>query len=231
MAAYTVGSALSSTTNTDTYAFTAITPAVGDLLVAFIKSGETTATTAVTSNQGISFTRVAQTVYNASVDFVESWVATSLVTSAVSTTLTWTCTGDAANGASRVVGRVSGMSKVNSAAIRQFKESENQSAGTPAPAFDSSALTGNLTFAVMGNETNPATMTTPSGWTERHDVGYNTPPSGLHVCTRDSGFTGTTVTWGSASASEFGAIIIELDTSATAAVVAPHLAVARTTWG
>ena len=226
MATFTAGTALSSTTNTDTYAFTALTPAVGDLLVCFVKSGETTASTAITSDVGgIGFTKIAQTLYNTSADFCDVFVANQLVTSAVSHTLTWTCTGDNANGGSRVVGRVSGMSRTGLDAVRQFKEQENQSAGTPAPAFDTAALTGNLTFAVMVNATNPATMTTPSGWTERHDVGYNTPPSGLHVCTRDSGFTGTTVTWGSASASVFGAVIVELDTSVPPSP--PPLVVAR----
>jgi hypothetical protein len=57
-------------------------------------------------------------------------------------------------------------------------------------------------------------VTEPTGWTEHADTGYNNPTSGMEVASRDSGFTSTSIIWGSNSASNWGAIIAELDSSA-----------------
>lgn len=205
-----------STTNADLYAHAAFTPAASELLMVFVRSGETAAAGVLTSDVGITFTNVARTDLNGGVDFIDTFVADSLTT-AVPTILTWSCTGDNANGRFCCGFRISGMTRTGLSAIRQFKEQENQAAGTPAPVFDAACLTGNLTCAVAGNLNNSSGLTGPSGWTLRVSSGYNTPTTGIYTSTRNSGFTGTTVTWGSASATVFGAIIVELDTSAPAA--------------
>jgi hypothetical protein len=56
-------------------------------------------------------------------------------------------------------------------------------------------------------------MTPPTSWTEDSDNGYSTPTAGQESVSRVSGFTGTTVTWGGTSATAFGDIIVEIDTS------------------
>lgn len=216
MATYTAGLTTASTTNTDTYALGPFTPAANDLLVVFCRSGETAVAGAVTSSTGLTFTNVTRTDFNTSVDFIDVFVANALTT-AVAHTLTWTCTGDAANGCFRVVARISGMTRTGASAIRQIAEQENASAGTPAPVFGSACLTGNLTIAACGTLVNPTALTGPAGWTLRQDSGYNTPATGMYMGSRASGFTGTTVTWGSASATVFGAVVVEYDTSAPAA--------------
>jgi hypothetical protein len=104
------------------------------------------------------------------------------------------------------------MRNAGAGAIRSWGIQSNQPTATaPAPALSISALTGNTTIGAMANSTNPATMTAPTNWTERHDVGNTNPTMGLEVATLNSGFTGTTVTWGSNSGSVFASIIIEVD--------------------
>ena len=226
MAAIVHGIDNATTTNAETYAFTAFTPAAGDLIVAMARAGATAVAGDMTSDVGITFTKLDHVLYNASGARVYVFVANEFAT-AVSTTLTFTCTGDAADGCVRMAARVSGMSRTGLAAVRQYKKQENAAAGTPAPAFDAACLTTNPTIACMGNLSNPAGMTQPSGWTERADSGHTNPTSGGYYASRDSGFTGTTVTWGSASATDFGAMIIELDASAAAEVPPPILVTAR----
>lgn len=71
-------------------------------------------------------------------------------------------------------------------------------------------LAANMTFAVLGNQSNPGGVTVPSGWTERQTGGSS---SGGHlsisVATQDPGFTGSSVTWGSTSATAGQALILE----------------------
>jgi hypothetical protein len=67
---------------------------------------------------------------------------------------------------------------------------------------------------MVGNSSSPAGIAKPTSWTEQVDVGYATPSTGLEYASRNSGFTGTTITWASTSATVWGAISVELDTSA-----------------
>lgn len=197
----------------------AFTPALDDLLIAFVVASATVENPgALTSSiGGFTFSLVTNALYRASSNTIYVFVADALVSSAVSQTVTFDPV-DTASGTVIAVASVSGMSRTGALAIRQSAKQENQAAsGTPAPAFSSAALTDNPTFGVVGNETNPAGMTEPTGWTEGGDTGYVTPTVGAEYVYRDSGFTGTTITWGSASASAFGSIIVELDTSAAPA--------------
>jgi len=203
-----------STSNATSYASGSFTPAAGDLLIATVTASGTIAAGTMTDTQALGFTRVATALKNTSADTIYVFVALHFA-AASSMTVTFNCTGDSATGAVIQIVRVSGMSRRGIGAIRQFAVQANQAAGgTPAPAFTAAALTGNPTIGVVGNSTSPATLTAPTGWTELDDTGYATPTTGAEYVTRNSGFTGTTITWGSTSASAFGDIILELDASA-----------------
>jgi hypothetical protein len=193
----------------------AITPSKGALLVAICANTGTTTDPTVTDDRGGSYTRIAAAscVKAASADEMHFYVRDDPVNENVSHTLTMNV-GGAGTGGGIIVIAISGMTRSGTGAVRQAAKQDNVAAATPAPAFGVAALTGNLTIGAVFNATNPATMTTPGSWTERRDVGYATPATGLESVTRDSGFTGTTVTWGSASASAFCSMIIELDASA-----------------
>lgn len=195
----------------------AITPAVGDLMVVFCAvAANAQDTPTMTDNNGSgTYDRIATHNWTISaVNYrVSAFVRTALMVNTTSTTIT--CTTGSNTSGSVVAVAVSGMTRTGAAAILQSAGQDNQTASTtPAPVFGSSALTANMTLGVVANGTNPATLTVPGGWTERQDVGFASDALGQEIVTRDSGFTGTTVTWGGTSPSIFASLIIELDTSA-----------------
>lgn len=210
-----------STTNGTSYASGSFTPDANELLVALVSAVNTIRTdTTMTDSQSLTFARVDTKFRAASLSIMVPFVANALAANS-SMTVTFDCTGDAAGGTVITVLGVTGMTKDGLDAILQYAAQENQAAGTPAPAFSSSALTGNPTIGFVCNATDPAGLTEPSGWTERADSGHGSPTHGMEVVSRDSGFTGTTITWGSASASDFGSFILELDSSGGAAPTIP----------
>ena len=213
MATVTHAISTASTAGGTSYASGAFTPAADDLLVAFVFATSTVATGTMTDSQSLGFTKVTSAVKGGTAHTLYAFVANALA-AASSMTVTFDCTGDPASGAIVQVARIAGMSKTGLTAILQSAKLENQSAGgTPTATFPASALTGNPTLGAVGNGTNPATVTNPSGWTERADAGYSVPDAGQEYVSRDSGFTGTVITWGSTSASTFCDLIVELDAS------------------
>ena len=217
MAAVTHRVTTPSTTNASTYASGSFTPAVGDLLVVCVTaSGTVTNPGSVSSSAGYTFTLVRRETKAASADSLYMYVSNEKVTAASAQTVTFNCTGDAATGAIVSVVSISGMSRTGSSAIlKSGGQSNGAAAGTPTVSLGSAALTGNPLVGFVGNATSPANVTQPSGWTELTDAtGYSTPVTGQEVASINSGFTGSTVTWGGTSASAFGAIVAEFDTSA-----------------
>lgn len=216
MAACTHGVTFTSTTNAATYTSGAFTPAAGDLLVGLIRAGATKVVppnATLSTSLGVTFSYIARRTFRTSSDSLYLFVADTFAV-ASSQTATFTCTTDNANGINLFICRVSGMSRTSGDAVRQSSGQDNQAAGTtPAPVFTAAALTGNVCLGLIGNASNPAALTFPTSWTEQVDTGYATPTSGAEYVTRDSGFTGTTVTWGSTSATAFGSLIVELDTT------------------
>lgn len=213
MASVTFAVGTTSTSNTTSYASSSFTPAAGDLLVVFVHASGTVGKGQLIDSQNLGFTEVASVLDASSANTLYCFVALSPA-AASAMTVTFKCIDDAATGADIDVYRVSGMHYVGQQAVRQTANQANHASGSaPAPAFGSAALTGNVTLGAVANSTSPATMTPPTGWTEGNDSGYSTPTTGLETVWRNSGFTGTTVTWGSSSASAFASLIVELDTS------------------
>lgn len=212
-AAITHRVATASTSNATSYASGSFTPAGGDLLIAFVVASGTTATGTMTDSQSLGFTKITSALKATSADSIYAFVSNNTAASSAMT-VTFDCTGDAATGSIIFVASVSAMFRVGLDAIAQSAVQENQAAGgTPAPSFINSVNTNNPTLGCVGNSSNPATVTPPSSWAENAsgDTGYNTPPTGGEYAYRDSGFTGTTITWGGTSATAFGDIILELD--------------------
>lgn len=207
-----------STANVQTYASDAFVPAANDLLVALVAaSGTGEAATTMTDSQALGFTRITNAFRSAGGSMMTIFIANALAAN-VSTTVTFdTGATDLATGAEILVYGISGMTKVGLAAVRQFAVQNNVGSGIPAPVFTGTTLTTNPCIGLVGNTVNPAGVTPPTGWTNPttpdFDTGHATPPAGTHGCHIDSGFVGTTVTWGSSIAASFGDIIIELDSS------------------
>jgi hypothetical protein len=190
------------------------TPAVDDL-VCCITACTGTTTSAFGDDQGGSFTKIATFFQGAgSTNPIDFWVRSALITSSVLTTYTATQTGSTGGGL-RVVS-VTGMSLAGTAAIRSSGGQSVQT-GTPAPVLSQTPLSANAILEAVLNATNPAGLTDRAGYTSMFDGGYNTPATGLHLSRLNSGETSATLTMGSASASTFGSIAIEFDTSGAAA--------------
>jgi hypothetical protein len=220
------GARLASTSNTTSYASNSFTPTQGDLLYVTCAASDTTVTTPTltASANGITFTRVIGAVKAVGADSMFTYVANQLVGASPSAmTVTFDCTGDAATGCIIVVALVSGMTKTGSTAIKQSAKVDNVAGGTaPSTVFGASCDTNNPTiFSFM--VTVAVGTTPPTNWTERTDLTYATPTQGGGYDSRDSGFTGTTITLGSTANGNCCAIAVELDASATAVARPPIL--------
>ena len=198
----------------------AVVPASGDLLVVIVTKEASALSSPMVSADLTSsvaptaFTLIRSQGHRSSVAHMSVFVANALTVDTTSRTVTIASGSDAGAGTIISVYSVSGMSRVAGDAVRGQGGQTDQAAATPAPAFGQAALTGNACIGAVYNGTNPATMTAPASWTEGGDSGYTTGQvSGLETCHRDSGETGTTITWGSASDTLFASIIIELDTT------------------
>jgi hypothetical protein len=198
---------------------TAPTPAVGELIVVFAAASGMTTGITVSDNQGGTYAQVGTfALGNTSVDCIGVFIRNSLVASAVAHSITAAEATSTGGGLASI--RISGMTRVGIAAVRtiagvaQFGKQQNQATGTPAPVLPAAALAANMCLGAVLTASNSTTNTIePASWTERHDLGYTTPTTGLEVATRDSGETGTTITWGGTTPSIFASIVIELDIS------------------
>jgi hypothetical protein len=190
---------------------TAFSPAVGDLWLVFghFTTNANLAPTC-TDNNGGTYTLIFAGLRDSSTDMFCGFVRDQPFVNTTSTTCT-VATGSNDAGAVGVLA-FSGSLRYGARAIRQWAIQENQAAtGTPGPAFAIAALTGSATIAGCANATATGSILVPNAsWTERMDAAQSTPTTGLEVATRDSGFTGTTITAGGTSATAFGSFCVEL---------------------
>jgi hypothetical protein len=218
MAAITLLGTATFNTTAGTHTVTA-TPAVGDLIVIVVaNSGITTVPTVTDNNSSGTYTAITSARKGSNVDIMHVFVRNALVGAASSTV--FTATGASSTGGGLAVLKVTGMSRFSHDAALRWATQENQAAATPAPALAAAVATGNPVIGAVFNATNPATMTPRASpaYTERADVGYATPTTGLEVMSIDSGETASTITWGSASATAFCSIAVELDATALPAL-------------
>lgn len=201
----------------------AFTPAAGDLLVVFLAATVTAEDPAtLTSSAGLTFTQIARETYSGTTNSHYLFVSNEAA-AASSQTVSFSPV-DTATGTLICVFSVSGMTKLGATAVRQFATEKSPSGAptnAPEPIFSLSAITTNPTLGAVACSTNTPTLTAPTGWTEPAggDIGHVTPDSGIEVCSRDSGFTGTNIQWGTVPATQFAAIIVELDASSAGSIV------------
>ena len=220
--------ATSTTNNASAYTSDSFTPTQGDLLV--VVSGITATAvspTCTTGSNGITFTRVVDQAWSASAHRHNIFVANQLVpASPTAMTVSIDVTGDNGTGGNISVLRVQGMQRTGTAAVRQATAFTNVvgTGGAYDMSFPAATLSSNIVIATLANNTNPATITPPTGFTEICDIGYDTPSAGLEVCYDLTGGY-TTRTWGSISATVGTANGIELDTSAPPSLAYPDVVV------
>jgi len=206
------------------------TPVLADLIVVIAgTSGLAGGTTTVTDNNtdgfgttpGYTQIDVDRTGFSTT-GVLTMWIRNRLIGSATSTV--FTAAQGSSSGGGLEVCRISGMSIVGQGAVRGSGGQSSGTAGTtPAPVLlrrvgttysgTQAALTANLCIGVvMGGTATPA-ITEPASWTESLDLSYTVPTTGMETAIRNSGETGSTITWGSTIATAFASMVIELDIS------------------
>lgn len=218
MAAVTnaIAGGTTSTANTTSYASGSFTPTAGDLLVVSVSASDTTDTGSLTASaNGITFTKITSATRATGQHEVVTFVANQLVPgSPAAMTVTFDCSADAATGAVIMVARVSGMSRTGAAAVRQSAIDNDRTAGTSSTVtLGAACLTGNPTLWAAITAIAGGTWNAPTGWTKQVDNGYATPTTGGQYASRDSGFTGSSLTNTNTTVTT-GTVFLELDTSA-----------------
>ena len=203
-------------TTAGTHSVTA-TPAVGDLIIIITgatSTGSADETTAPTDNNSAgTYSKVVVGVTGSNLGRLIGWVRTALIPSAVSTVFTYNPLVGTNTGGGLQILKITGMSRSGLMAIQQSKNQDSQTGGTtPAPVFGTAVNTVNPVIGAVMNASNPAALTPRSSpaYTERTDVGYATPTTGLETMSIDSGETATTITWGGTSPTLYGDIVMEL---------------------
>lgn len=188
------------------------TPAIGDLIVVCCASSGRTVgqiPTITDNNSSGTYTLIAATTCTTNVDSGWIFIRNALIPAASSTTFTYAISGDTGGGLN--VLKVVGVSSVGAAAARQYATQNNQAAATPAPVFNTTPDQNNACIGMIINATAGPIINQPATWTELVDVTYGTPTFSMETCTKAGLQSTATVTWGSASGSQFGAIVLELN--------------------
>lgn len=193
-------------------------PAVGDLILILVQvSGDSTHSTPTDNNSSGTYTPIGTQL---SVDgrYGQLYIRNSLISSAVSTIFTRETPGSDTGGGLAVI-KVTGMSKVGSAAVRQTKQNSQEGTGaSPATGtWTSSKLTTNPIVGCL--ILSAAASASPTiGYTELLDTVYLTPDVGIEVQKKDSGDTTNTMTWNFnvTTGRFYGAVGVELDASSSA---------------
>lgn len=197
---------------------TAFTPASGSLQFVCVNGAATVESPGtITNSAGLTYTLVTSLDVSSGTATLYMFVANTTST-ASSQTVTFDPV-DQSTGTVISVFEITGITRTGTSAVKQSK-TRGAAVGTdatPDVTFDASALTGNPTIGCLVNTTNPAAVTEPTNWTEASDTGHASPTIGYEDVFRVSGFTGTNIAWGT-SASNWGAIIVEVDASTVAPV-------------
>ena len=218
MAAITHLLATSTTANASLYSTNTFTPAASSLLVAFVAASGTVAATPfleISTQNWKRFTLVTSAQWGTGANSLYAFVANGAVSTASAIKAFFDCSQDPATGVVIQVAEVTGMSRIGLDAVRQLAVSQNNSASTvPLCTWGVSSLTANAVIAGVAYSSSLGGGVIPmTSWTERSDVGYATPSTGLEYMSRDSGNVSTTVSTGAAVSSLNAAIALELNTS------------------
>ena len=203
--------------NTTSYTSGSFTPVVDDLLLVFVAATTTAIDAAtLTGSTGTTFTRIVTATKATSADRLYAFIADSKSTATLQT-VTFTSTGDATSGVIIEIIRLAGIPKSGGiGVIKQYTSLSNQTAGTPTFTFTNPVQLYNITLGFVMTGTNSTTVITPpTSWAEGNETGYNTPATGGEYVYRNSGFSGSTITWGNATTTGFGVIGLEINTGIT----------------
>jgi hypothetical protein len=226
MAFAVLRNATGDTTDGSIVTSSAFTPGVGELLVVFASltaASSDSIRPAMTGSNGMSFSRQGTFVYwgATTANFIGAYVATGLVTSAVSMTVSINWGANTATGASFVVAGIQGMQKVGGSvgqlgsgvgqgAVVQSWGNTNTAAAVPQYASALASDANNLVMCCVGSLDNPPAVTAPTGFVAFSSTGYATPTAGLQVVQRQYGGAPAALAWGGLSSGTYGSVMVEL---------------------
>ncbi len=192
---------------------------LGDLIVLIGVASGSNGISAITPTDNHSdgngaYTLIQSSVKNGSTDQVAVYARNALIGSN-SASVNFTHAQGTTSGGGLVLYKISGMSLTGSASARQSPKQDNQpGSSTPSPLASSNFIATNPVIGVMFNASNPAGITPRSGYSEGEDDGWFTPTTGIESIYISSGETATAssgLSWGSTSATGFGAIVVEFN--------------------
>lgn len=202
------------TTTAGNKATASFTPPANALLLAFVGIATLdTAPTMADSLGGATWALLDSFRSQATTGGLRCYVRSAAVSGAAMT-VSYTSSGDAGGGIFVIA--ITGTGGVyGTSAIGATGGQADQAAGTPAPVLSvAPAVTSAIVCAVMTNSNVSTNTAPPTGFTEHYDQGFNTPASGMEICSINRGITATTQTFTAATATTFASLAIEVKSGA-----------------
>lgn len=179
---------LASTSNTATFSMTAFTPTANSLLVLFVAATGTAAAAPTVSNSGVALTWTREIRFaNSGHLYCIFWAKAGA--SPGSITVTFSCAGDNATGATLSIHEITGYDRNRENPIRQVKIVSNTASTTPSITFDNALDNRNGYIVGWAGLVNTTASTPPSGFTESDDIAYGSPNAKLSTARRNGGLT------------------------------------------
>lgn len=178
---------LASTSQAASYSMTAFTPTAQSLLVVMVFATGTVVADPTMTGGGLTWNlESAQTVGANKLAIFWARVGAS----PVSTTISFSCSGDNATGCVMSVIQFLGYDQIVKNPIRQFRQSTSTTTSTNANiTFPSALVTTNGYAAAFYGGLGANSSTQPTGWTEADDIAYTTPNTNQGVAYRAGGLT------------------------------------------
>lgn len=209
------------TANNSSLATSSVAPtATGALIVAFVMAQDTVAGGTFTDSLGaITFDLVREDPFISN-DYIKCYVSNVVTPNTTARTYTWTSGGGGTNGIAIGVVQIElpswwPASWVGSNAVRQTATQGFAASATPTVGLNLRIDPEAHIIVGLINQTNPAGVNAPAegNLTAAFNLGFNTPTSGLRV-QRMTGTSGcqtntNSLVWGSTSASQGGAMVVE----------------------
>jgi hypothetical protein len=212
MAAVTQVAKVVSTSNNTTYALSSFTPSANSLfvIIAFVRGNTAAPTIVNTSGTAITWTNKASGLFNTSADGTHIfWGRTG--GSAAASVYTVTPSGNS-SGCIAYCFQITGADQTTSDPLKQAvvnqASSTNPTSGT-IPAIITSNAVLSAWAGALSSSTTPAVSTPPTNWTELSEDGFATPTTNASSASRNSGETGTSITF-TAATTPWGLAFVEV---------------------
>ena len=214
-------------TTAGTKSTASLAPTVDDLIVVIhgMSGWASGDTSVITDDQGGVYTQIgADPLSTGGGTGGALWISirTTLFPATVQTIFTATNVGDTGGGLTVLF--VSGMSRTGANAALQNKGESTQTESPVVITFGAATQASSVIILGCLGEDNPSNLGPPTGFLELTDTGWNTPTTGIHVCSVNSGKTLSAYTYAGGSFIDHNEVGVELDTSVPPAGWGPLLA-------